>query len=287
MAGRRLASEPELLRKGYTRADFVRRREVLRETLEAFETADPKDKYQQLAAANLHRWKNQSVGERPVGHVQVVAGDWGAVTQALTMRHGACFAVLNMANAYVPGGAYVEGAPAQEENIFRRTDCHFHVRSTEYDEAMDSYRPEMTDLINAANGSVYLDTKRPRTCIRGPEDRTRENLGYRWLASDEIFPFYELRAAAQDLRDGSGFDPDEARRRIAAQLDTLVHGGVDHAVLGASGCGAFRNPPREVAQIYKEEIHSRRNDFAVIAFAILSAGYGPDNAKYFLDAFAG
>jgi hypothetical protein len=66
MAGRRLASESELLRKGYTRADFVRRREVLRETLAAFETADPKDKYQLLASANLNRWKSQFVGEQPL-----------------------------------------------------------------------------------------------------------------------------------------------------------------------------------------------------------------------------
>lgn len=45
----------------------------------------------------------------------------------VTKEHGKVFAVLNMANAYVAGGGYVEGMPAQEENMFRRTDCHYFV----------------------------------------------------------------------------------------------------------------------------------------------------------------
>ncbi len=190
-----------------------------------------------------------------------------------------------MANAYVPGGAYVEGAPAQEENMFRRTDCHFYVGDKEYDKLRDCYLLEMTPLILAENGLVYLDSYSPRTCIRGPEDRLKQDLGYPWLPDHEVFPFFELRAAAQDLRDGSGFNRDEARRRIAAQLDTLRDHGIRHAVLGASGCGAFRNPSRDVARIYKEEISARRADFALIAFAIFTAGYGPDNFAPFAEVF--
>jgi len=192
-----------------------------------------------------------------------------------------------MAKAYVPGGAYVEGAPAQEENMLRRTDCHFHVDQGEYDEFRGLYLPEMTQLISARDGSVYLDTDSPRTCIRGPEDRSREDLGYPWLESHEVFPFYELRAAAQDLRGGIAFNCDEARRRIAAQLDTLRDCEIRHVVLGALGCGAFENPSVEVARIYKEEISIRRADFILVAFAIFAAGYGPGNYKPFAKVFGG
>ena len=42
-------------------------------------------------------------------------------------------------------------------------------------------------------------------CIRGAEERERSDLGYRWLEDEEVFPFFELRSAALDLRDGTPF----------------------------------------------------------------------------------
>lgn len=143
----------------------------------------------------------------------------------------------------------------------------------------------MTRLLSARDGRVHLDARHPRICIRESEDRSREDLGYGWLAADQVFPFFELRAAAQDLRDGSRFDTHDARLRIGAQLDTLRGSGVRHAVLGAFGCGAFRNPADLVAAIYREEIAARASDFSVIAFAIFHAGYGPDNFTPFAEAF--
>lgn len=208
------------------------------------------------------------------------------MTASLTREHGVCFAVLNMANAFVPGGAYVEGTAAQEENLFRRSDCHFHVTDEVYDAARDRYRPYFTDLLSARGGRVFLDVERPRVCLRGAEDRSRVDLGYRWLAEDEIFPFYELRAAAQDLRGGHAFDEHEARRRIAAQLDTLIDAGVRHAVLSAFGCGAFENPAERVAAMYRDELEARRDAFTLVAFAIFAPGYGPDNHTPFAAAFS-
>ena len=134
MPGRRLLDEDNLIDPGYGlhHPDFVRRREVLRETLDRFRRADPPDKYHTIARRNLEIWSRQlrrtHLSRLPV---RVLSGDWGEVTLRLTQDHGECFAVLNMANAYVPGGAYVEGAVAQEENIFRRTDCHFCISSEE------------------------------------------------------------------------------------------------------------------------------------------------------------
>jgi len=219
--------------------------------------------------------------------VSVHPGDWGEVTAAHTRACGEIFAVLNMANAIGPGGAYVEGAPAQEENMFRRTDCHFHLTDAEMDPSSERYRPEMTALLNADDGRVYLDTVNPRVCVRGPEDRDAEDLGYRWLSQDEVFPFHELRAAATDLRGGAPFDPVEARRRISAQLDTLIDAGVRHAVLSAFGCGAFRNPAAEVARSYRAALSERAGAFERVAFAVFYPGYGPDNYTPFAAAFAG
>jgi hypothetical protein len=285
MTGRRSCSEEEAIQRGFGGADCARRRQVLRETIAAFDHSDPSDRHQRLAKDNLRRWHDMSDGTTTRLRVDVLPGDWGEVTRVLTRTHGTCFAVLNMANAYVPGGAYMEGAVAQEENMFRRTDCHFHVAEDEYDVRLDRYRPAMTKLLSGEGGRVYCDARNPRVCIRGPEDLSRSDLGYSWLLEDEVFPFFELRASALDLRDGSDFQPDEARRRICAQLDTLRDHRIRHVVLGAFGCGAFQNPAPRVAHIYREEINVRSEDFAVVAFAIFSAGYGPDNFTPFAEAF--
>lgn len=254
---------------------MAQRRRVLRETIAAFEQRGPE--LRALARANLERWRKAATP--PAGpKVQVLSGDWGDVTLQLTRLHGRCFAALNMANAFHPGGAYVEGTAAQEENMFRRSDCHFTVPAGEYDRAT-------SELISGAAGRVMLDASTPRVAVRGSEDRKAADLGYRWLADDEVFPFFELRAAAVDLRGGLTFDPLEARRRIAAQLDTLVDAGLRHAVLGAFGCGAFHNPARVVARLYREELAPRLASFDLVAFAIFDAGYGPDNFGPFATAF--
>ncbi len=83
----------------------------------------------------------------------------------------------------------------------------------------------------------------------------------------------------------ASFDAGEARRRIAAQLDTLRAHDARFAVLGAFGCGAFCNPATEVARLYREELDLRRADFALVAFAVFDAGYGPDNYTPFVSAF--
>lgn len=281
----RLPTDAEAEAQGFVGADSQRRRDVLRETLTAFETCQPPDHFHQLASRNLRYWNSLVEYSEQEACVLVLPGDWGEVTQSLTMTYGKCFAVLNMANAYYPGGAYGEGAIAQEENIFRRTDCHFHVRAEHLDADGRTYTEEMCDLLTARAGLVYLDSKSPRVCIRGKEDRTDPTLGYPWLHETAVFPYYELRASAQDLRDGPAFDRGIARARIAAQLDTLIEHGLRHAVLGAFGCGAFLNPAEEVARLYREEIQKRASSFDVLAFAIYSAGYGRSNLEPFAAEF--
>lgn len=211
---------------------------VLLETLAQLEKASPTARYHRLARQNVKRWWQQAQqtqqSQQATCRVLVLPGDWGEVTHALTKEYGHIFASLNMANAYGPGGGYTHGMIAQEENMFRRTDCHFALDHRDQDGEM--YKDTMTavrrtasiarsiltshqrfivllswvlQLLNAAEGRVYLDTTHPRVCIRGAEDRSRADYGYAWLADEEVFPFMELRAAAVDLRMGGRFDSAE------------------------------------------------------------------------------
>merc|ERR1712232_37749 len=117
-------------------------------TLLALGTSEHRLKYRELALTNLKRWRElpESAAAALV-QFPVFCGDWGEVTLQLTQRYREKFAVLNMANAYVAGGGYTEGMPAQEENMFRRTDCHYAVDEYVYDQQNDRYKTELTDLI--------------------------------------------------------------------------------------------------------------------------------------------
>lgn len=282
-SGRPLVSDRVAEARGAVGPQLRRRRAVLHETLARFAQPGERDRLAAVAEANLGRWRDERTLENGTF---AVSGDWGEVAGMATRASGERFAVLNMANAYTPGGAYVEGTVAQEENMFRRTDCHFHVRGSQLNPLdHDLYSAEMTRLLEGADGRVYLDVEVPRLCVRGPEDREIESLGYQWLADEEVFDFYELRSAGNDLRDGRAYSAADMRRRIAAQLDTLESANVRHVVLGAFGCGAFGNPASEVARLYREELHAREGAFDVVVFAVFDAGYGPNNFVAFESVF--
>ncbi|MBP9721940.1 MAG: DUF2263 domain-containing protein [Gammaproteobacteria bacterium] len=263
---------------------------VIIDTLHQFATRPEKIKSD--AAANLARWKAAATatGVRGPGKVEVIQDDWGVATQKLTAQYGETFAVLNMANAYTPGGGCDQGMIAQEENMYRRSDCRLRVSDHEIGEDGRSYTAATTALVNGTTGRVAFD-KDPRYCIKGPERPGGQGDGYEQLVTTQIFPFYELRSAAQDLRDKDGviqirlFDSKLARRKIAAQLETLIAHGQRHVVLSAFGCGAFGNPPEQMAEIYREELAKRAEKFDVVVFAIYYPGYGPNNFTHFSKEF--
>ena len=73
-----------------------------------------------------------------------------------------------------------------------------------------------------------------------------------------------------------GHMPDEAksitRNKIRAILRVGLIKGHDSLVLGAFGCGAFHNPPEEMAQLFKEILKEPEfiDRYRLIIFAILS-----------------
>ena len=89
------------------------------------------------------------------------------------------FTALIMANSFSSGGGYTAGLVAQEENMFRRTDCHFSLARADMSVGATRpaantvpivrYPPQQTALLEAARGCVYLDVARPRVCVRGGE----------------------------------------------------------------------------------------------------------------------
>jgi hypothetical protein len=201
-----------------------------------------------------------------------------------------------MANSSKPGGGYEHGRAAQEENMFRRTDCHFFIDRQKLVSDNNTpptyrYNQTMEKLIDAKyNNKTYLGDY-PRICIKGPETlvgtsitNTNVDIGYHDLSNNEMFLFYELRCAAKSIAKGAKstpFQTTEMDRRIHAQFETLKKANIRHAILSAFGCGAFNNEPEDVAKLYKNYLKIYKKDFDVVVFAIHYAGNGIKNYDEF------
>ena len=304
---------PPALYNERVQPDIVRRMRmrVFGDTAARLATAVARARALQDAENNLVRWAAKAPlagfkngdddqnGGLPTLHV--FRNDSLDTAKMMTRVYGKTFAVLNMANAYHLGGGYRSGSAAQEENLFRRTDLHFRFRP---DEVVDTspdirnvtnlrYAPWMSDLINGKNGQVYISTDEAgerlekRVCIRESERFEDRDLGYAQLANDEVFSFYELRSAAQDVSSLQWQDAltdnvfDDLVRRVDAQLETLKKWGIRHVVLSAFGCGAFGHDPRVVAGVYAHALEREAEHFDVVAFGIHYAGRGKGNYEAF------
>ena len=235
-------------------------------------------------------WASFGAAEAGLGAEVLNVNEHGAcVISSSTSWFGDMRDSLSMANSTYPGGAYTLCHPAQEENIFRRTDAHFSLTNavlTRNQGGVVVYTEEMQHLINADEGRVYF-SKTPLICIKGKEDGSMPNLGYELLKKNDIFSFYELRSAAVNANKVKknlwSFHKikETMTQRIHAQFRTLIENKVRHVVLSAFGCGAFGNDAFMVANIYKDAIGVYKDNFSVIAFAIYYAGCGVNNYDVF------
>ncbi len=67
MPGRPLPSEDEMGERGFGRPDMARRRVVLRESLNRFATAEPPDRFHNIAAQNIAHWRDAVSTTTPQG----------------------------------------------------------------------------------------------------------------------------------------------------------------------------------------------------------------------------
>jgi uncharacterized protein (TIGR02452 family) len=85
----------------------------------------------------------------------------------------------------------------------------------------------------------------------------------------------------------SGADKEMMVLKVRLILQVAKEKGVTHLVLGALGCGAYHNPPEEVAKIFRREILGGRGREGVtgieeIVFAIFDEG---ENLRVFREVF--
>jgi uncharacterized protein (TIGR02452 family) len=199
--------------------------------------------------------------------------------------------VLNMANAFHPGGGYLSGAGAQEENLCRRSAYCLALEAPESLYQLTGQRKEDHYPLGD-DGGLYT----PNVLIL----RESEDAGYKWLSHPRHLSFVAVAAIDRPrvTRDRiprlASPDREITAEKIRMILRIADYHRHDALVLSALGCGAFANPPADVAAVFHEVFSEPEfyGAFKQITFAILddqNAGkaHNPDgNFRPFLRQFS-
>ena len=181
--------------------------------------------------------------------------------------------VLNFASAHKPGGGVIKGSGAQEESLCRCSTLH---PSLIFDDAYDKYYARNNDYLPpmGSDGIIYS----PEIVILKTDESEPKRLPARKRVRVDV-----LTCAAPDFR-RQDYNEDAfisaMRRRIRRILQVASDQKVDNLILGAFGCGAFRNPPEIVAEIFKEELTPYMHSFKRIEFAIKGFRTDPNYAAF-------
>ena len=178
--------------------------------------------------------------------------------------------VLNFASSTHVGGGVTTGAGAQEECLCRCSTLYFAIGDNETKK--NFHDTHYRQLKSGRMNSIYNDD-----CIYSPgitvfkSDTELPKL----LPENEWYNVDVITCAAPNLnsRYEKIFISDKVlkelhKKRARRILDIAVSEGEDVIILGAFGCGAFRNPPEVVAQAYREVIDDYKYDFKTIEFAV-------------------
>ena len=177
-------------------------------------------------------------------------------------------AVLNMASRRNPGGGVATGAGAQEETLFRRTNLFRSLyQFAPYAEQYGIKHSHHQYPLDRNFGGVYT----PDAIYF----RESEQNGYALLEKPVSLSFITVAGMNRpDLTTG-GMIANHHVEPIKNKIRSIFRIGLIHShdslVLGALGCGAFRNPPRHVARLFHEVMDEPefKNKYRRIVFAIL------------------
>ncbi len=211
--------------------------------------------------AELARVERAS-GETPV-RVEVV----DATTQvaACTLAADGRMALLNFASAKNPGGGFLGGARAQEEDLARCSGlypCLAGSTARPYYTHNRSQRSFLySDFMVFSPGVPFF-----RSCSRRGESGW---LLEQFFRADVVTAPAPNAGAARRRRREQMDVAETLRRRAGYVLALAAQGGATQVVLGAWGCGVFRNDPAVVAEAFFSHLEAGLGDgFERVVFAI-------------------
>ena len=203
-------------------------------------------------------------------------------------KQGKNVCVLNFASATNPGGGVVNGSSAQEECICRCTTLYPCLNTAQmWNEFYNPHRKEANPLYN--NDCIYT----PNVCVfksdtNFPEPISKENW---WNVNI-------LTCAAPNLRErpSNAMNPHAGNivakithskleglltARIRRIFEIAVANENEVLILGAFGCGAFKNPPELAAKVFNKVMQDYLCYFDTIEYAVFHTEREVANYKAF------
>lgn len=226
------------------------------------------------------------------GTIRVSVQDMDSIDCGLKyLRMGHNPVVMNLADDCWPGGCVETGSGAQEESLFRRTNLcstltlgHYPIHDDEL-----VYSPGVTVLKSSeATGWLVMEPPLEELAFISCPGIKFPQLDYPTPDSSR----HEAR-----LRP---IDEDRLRVKLRLILRCAALRGHDAVIMGALGCGAWKNPAPHVADVYAEVLAEPefRGHFAHVVIAVLRraddmyiirdrslAGKCRDNYDVFADRF--
>lgn len=205
----------------------------------------------------------------------VVSGKRSLEAAELYAKQGKQVCVLNFASATNPGGGVVNGSSAQEECICRCTTLYPCLNNK--DMWNKFYLPH-----RRANNPLYNND-----CIYTPNVSVfKSDINFpEFLQKEDWWKVNILTCAAPNLRErpsnamnpnagttGAKITYNELEKLLAFRIKRIFDVAItyknDVLILGAFGCGAFRNPPEIVAKVFYNVMQNYLDKLDVIEYAV-------------------
>lgn len=209
--------------------------------------------------------------------------------EAAADYYGNKIAVLNFASATTPGGGVRNGSSAQEEALCRVSNLYLCLTDKK---VWELFYQKNRD----ARNNIHTDD-----IIYTPDVTVIKDDDYNMYQDSDQFKVDVITCAAPNLREvpANSFNKDFGEpitlsdeelykvhyKRAVKIMEVAASNNIEILILGAFGCGAFRNNPKVVAKAYKDAVEHFRHAFKEIEFAVYCPPKDPTNFNEFKQAF--
>lgn len=179
--------------------------------------------------------------------------------------------VLNFASAMNPGGGFIKGAMAQEEALCQASTLYIQLK----------------------DGQMYKDNK--NTCWGKGYYNNSMNVCETYFIKDGKGSLLAnpakaivVTSAAANLSRIENVNKQEIYDLMYNRMEEIIKMFIRYecktVILGAFGCGVFKNDPNDIANIWKELLEIYGGHFNKVVFAIMSR-HGDKNIEAFNNVF--